>query len=199
MSDTGFLEKTPVIAGSGTYPDSSKEQIGKLVSVFRLISKDTVTAVSARGISSNNQMETAHPKLEKIFSEAAKAQGSTIDRTRCVFAFPADPRKEDVGLTYRPAEDAVIKIDIDPKGVMVADGATYTLANQSLEQYHDADRGVEAAREHADAYYANAIPLEQYLALNKTEKSFFSFPEVIIQDDILPYRITVLDPLKRKP
>ena len=193
MGDNGtLLENNPIIKPSIKTPDNSKELIGNLVTVFRMIPRETIRQVSARGISAeNNSMGDANPQLEQIFQDAAKANGVTIDRTKCIFAFPCDPREIPNGLSYYPEEDAIIKMKIDPKGAIVVEGDKYTEAGVNLRR-----GSVETAKEYANGYYRDAVTLEQYMSEHTGQEddvSDYDFPEVLIPSDILPYRIEVVD------
>lgn len=192
MGDNTLLEQSlsNPIRKIGT-PDNTKELIGTLVTVFRMIPRETISEVIARGVSINNGMSTMNPELELIFSDAAKVHGNKADRTKCIFAFPRDPRNESLGLPYNPKKDALIKMQIDPNGVIVADGNKYTIA---AEDFRQGDR--DSAIDLANSYYDEAMTLHEYLAEHhgqEDDRSDFTLPEVLIPTDVPRYRTEVID------
>jgi len=166
---------------------SSKEHIGTFVTVFRIIPREMINAVKARGVSVNSELKRRHP-VESIFSASAKAHGNLTDRTRCVFAFPRDPRYGSTMPPYDPQHYALVTMRVDPNGAIVTDGDIFTQAGT------DFLRGKRnSATRLANLYYDRAIPLAQYMSVQGNDIYGFMYPEVLLPTNVPANRIEVIE------
>lgn len=196
-------EKTP----SELIPPALKE-FGEIpsgfVSVYIQVPREKLTLYDKYGARKEDiesiRENSFFDDREKIFSEERVKAGQQVDRTSCVFAYPRHPKHIRGGLEFNPDEDVVVEAKIDPKTAIVVDG---DYVGEASRYYNDKNAGlptfggIETVRRWAKGYWKEAKPLLQYLEErhNSSEYDYtedFSFPEVLIPDNIPPSRLRVV-------
>lgn len=155
----------------------SKETVPDRVTVYRVIDKTALLDILANGVTvreSGGRHE--RPELEDIFMASAMEHGITVNRSHCIFAHPRHPL--DGRYSSRIGDNQVIiEMDIDPTGAIVTNQEMYTEAAIGLERY----KSTEHARDYADAYWEDAMPLTDYLkATVHDDFPVYTIPEVLI-------------------
>lgn len=158
--------------------------------VYRIVKKEAVEELLKEGIKvKNNKMEAVSAEMEEIFKTKALEAGIDIDRTKCIYAFPDDPRKEGHAWLGVDEDEAVIEIEMDLNSkAIVCDGEYYTESSVALRR---GDR--EQANSWAQTYWENAVPLKSYLENQRdADSNYFSMPEILIPQDIPSQKIRLL-------
>ncbi len=175
---------------ANSLPREFREVPGGYVSVFIAVPREKAGKYGKEGIKiEDNAMKSKQPILERIFAEEAGEIGVSVRRTRCIFAYPRNPESIHNRLGFDPRTDILVEAMINSGTAMVANAEYYTEAASRL------DMGEDAAREWAKIYWQEVKPLRQYLAErhsgSEDDDSDFTFPEVLIAEDIPVTRLRI--------
>ena len=163
------------------------------VPVFIVINRESMDHIANNGFrTQDNRGNARNQQAEELFQQSAQEHDMTVfDRTKCVFAYPRHPSRIGYGLGYEEDKHVIIEAYIDPKTALVANGDNFSEAATRLEY----NKNVRSAKDYADSYWENAKPLEQYVqeghAGQMDDYDDFTFPEVLIMDDIPTSRLKV--------
>jgi hypothetical protein len=164
------------------------------VPVYIVVDKDRLDLVGEHGLrTTDNQMGENNPELEEIFEKVAQEKNIRASRLNSVFAYPKSPDKIAGGMSFDDENQVLLEAKIDPSTALVVDGSNYTEAGEDLR--HGNENG---ARVWAKSYWEQYISLSNYRARGfADEKSdVFSFPEVLIPEDIPTSRLKVVEGMK---
>lgn len=174
---------------------SSAEIPENFVPLYISIRKESLDFVRQNGFRvEDNQMAKRNPEVEKIFSQVGREMGFTIDRTKCVFAYPRNP--DAIRHTYYDKNrDILVQVLVDPKNCIVAEGDHYAGAVSALMS-RLSPPNEEEAKACAEAYWGTTEPLERYLQEGHVgeweDLKDYNFPEVLIPSNIPTDRIKIV-------
>ncbi len=186
------LEFPPLV---NDLPKEFGEKPQGYATVFVVVKGEIATEIAKSGLKVGlSSVVTKNEETEEIFEEARKESAVPVSRQQCNFAYPRQLDQLS-HLPFNVREDILIEALVDPEKCWVTSMEDYSEARLRMD---DGKLDIDGAKLFAETYWEEAERLSDYLKKGYTgDKNYseryrsfdFTFPEVLIPDDIPPSRM----------